>query len=289
MKTTIIAFAAVLALLLSGCTMNYYGSQLPPVPSPPQPPVGESVQVPPGNASPQPPPAPPLGANEGQPGASEPGQPVPAVPPAPAENASQPSQPPIANETGQPENATQAPPATNVTAPAANTTELPANASGQANASAGNNSTYLNASLFLNNSWWFHPVFLNFTKAPSVNFSFTMVQIDGMATTSELDDAQNSIAALEGTGNHKPGQIIVRQLLQKGKFELSEWRQNLVVNSQLLRRDVAVMLLNSENDAVGRWCFAHAWPSAFSLGGMDSQSAIYEYYVLDYEDGYDCT
>jgi len=112
--------------------------------------------------------------------------------------------------------------------------------------------------------------------------------MDGETSMAELDDAASKLISLEKSGDGKPGQITVRQLLQAGEFGLASWRQDLTVHGNLERKDVVVMFLDSDYEPVKRWCFSHAWPSGFYLGGLDSESAIYEYYVLDYEDARNC-
>jgi len=266
MKNIYIAIALAFALLLSGCTFNVYN---PPAPSPPAVPIGaqpnETSAPPSTGAAPPVPPTAPENATV-----------APPVPPAPAANASVPA----ANESVPP--APAAPPA-NVSAP-------PANASAPAPSANASNFT-LNFSI---SKWWKNnfgsSLFLNFTIANNTTapFAFTLVQMDGETSAAELDDAASRLSSLEQSGEGKPGQITVRQLLQAGEFDFASWRQDLTVNNNLVRKDVVVMFLDSDYEPVKRWCFSHAWPSGFYLGGLDSQSAIYEYYVLDYEDARNC-
>jgi|GEM_PF-4127017 len=255
MKNIYIAIALAFALLLSGCTFNVYN---PPAPSAGQPPAPS-------------PPAVPVGAQPNEtsapPAAPENTTVAPPIPPVPPANASVPA----ANESMPP--APAAPPA-NISAPAANASNFTFN--------------------FSISKWWKDKfgsgLFLNLTIANNTTapFAFTLVQMDGETSAAELDDAANKLTSLEKSGEGKPGQITVRQLLQAGEFDLASWRQDLTVNNNLVRKEVVVLFLDSNYEPVKRWCFYHAWPSGSYLGGLDSQSAIYENYVLDYEDARNC-
>jgi hypothetical protein len=259
MKNICIAIALAFVLLLSGCTFNVYN---PPAPSTGQPPATFPPVVPVGaqpneTSTPPVPPAAPENTTVALP-----------TPPAPLANASVPA----ANESVPP--VPDQPPAANASVPAANASNFTFN--------------------FSISKWWKNnfgsSLFLNLTIANNTTapFAFTLVQIDGETSMAELDDAASKLTSLEKSGAGKPGQITVRQLLQAGEFDLASWRQDLTVNSNLVRKDVVVMFLDSDYEPVKRWCFSHAWPSGFYLGGLDSQSAIYEYYVLDYEDARNC-
>ena len=261
MKNIYIAIALAFALLLSGCTFNVYNPPAPSTGQPPAVPVGAQ----PNETSM--PPAVPGTVPPVLPAAPENTTVAPPVPPAPAANASVPA----ANESMPP--APEQPPA-NASTPSANASNFTLN--------------------FSISKWWKNnfgsSLFLNFTIANNTTapFAFTLVQMDGETSMAELDDAASKLVSLEKSGEGKPGQITVRQLLQAGEFDLASWRQDLTVNNNLVRKDVVVMFLDSDYEPVKRWCFSHAWPSGFYLGGLDSQSAIYEYYVLDYEDARNC-
>lgn len=118
---------------------------------------------------------------------------------------------------------------------------------------------------------------------PHENFRF-LVEIDGMSPASfnqvvipggevqiieyrEGGDPVSRTRKIPGTVRYDT-LMLVRGLSESN--ELYEWWKG-VVDGNVERKNLSVLLLDEERNPVKRWKFTHAWPTAYRVTELDSQ------------------